>query len=364
MNKKWRTIMVFTMVAQGTLFLSNEGCAQNAKPVATAATAATAKVAALNVSGPYKSGNLAVYLIHGKDSVPNQKMITLGEALTQKAVKVNETSNVNQLTVENQGKVAVFIQSGDIVKGGQQDRTFQSDLILPPNSGKVPINAFCVEHGRWSQRGSENVKQFSSSSNCLASKSLKIAAKGARNQSDVWQQVSAYQSKVQSKAMEKGYSGAVLAKPSPSSLQLTLESDGVKKLSDNYVKDISPAASGKNDTIGYAFAVNGKINSVDVYSSHDLFSRLWPKLVLASAQEAAAESEKDKTFTPPAVDDVKKYIQETETEKAKESEEKVGGHVITVRRESPKNLYFKTRNQYAAKESNADAWVHKNLIAK
>jgi hypothetical protein len=352
--------MVFSLVAQGSVLMSNEVFAQNSRPAAPAAPAAN-KAAALEVSGPYKSGNLAVYLIHGKDSAPNQKLITLGEALSQKAVKVNETSNVNELTVENQGKVAVFIQSGDIVKGGQQDRTIEADLILPPNSGKVPVNAFCVEHGRWSQRGAENVRQFSTSTNLLASKSLKIAAKSAKNQSDVWQQVSAYQSKLQSKAVERGYKGPVQAAPSPSSLQLTLESDGVKKLSDNYVKQISPVANGKNDTIGYAFAVNGKINSVDVYSSHDLFSRLWPKLVLASAQEAAAETEKDKTYAPPAVTDVKKYIQETETEKAKESEEKAPGRSIIIRRESPKNLYFKTRSQYAIKE---DSWVHKNLIVK
>lgn len=357
MNKTLRTVMVLCLVAQGSVLFSSEVSAQNAKPAIEAA----AKTA-LNVSGPYKSGNLAVYLIHGKDSAPNQKIITLGEALAQKSVKVNETSNVNELTVENQGKVAVFIQSGDIVKGGQQDRTMQMDVILPPNSGKVPISAFCVEHGRWSQRGTENVRQFSTSNNLLASKSLKIAAKSAKSQSDVWQQVSAYQSKLQSKAIERGYNGPVTAKPSPSSLQLTLESDGVKKLSDNYVKEITPVASGKNDTIGYAFAVNGKINSVDVYSSHDLFSRIWPKLVLASAQEAAAESEKDKTFTPPAVNDVKKYIEETETEKANVSEEKVGGRVITVRRESPKNLYFKTRNQFVTNDK--DAWIHKNLIAK
>lgn len=359
MNKKFRTIMVFSLVAHGLSLFSSEASAQQTNP--TNIVKAPTKAETLSLSGPYKSGNLAVYLIHGKDSVPNQKIITLGEALSRKSVKVNETSNVNQLTIENQGDVAVFIQSGDIVKGGQQDRTMQMDVLLPPKSGKVPINAFCVEHGRWSQRGKENVKQFSTCTNLLASKSLRIAAKSAKNQSDVWQQVSAYQNKVKAKAVEKGYKGPVVAAPSPTSLQLTLESEGVKKLSDSYVKEISPVASGKNDTIGYAFAVNGKINSVDVYSSHDLFSRLWPKLVLASAQEAAAESEKDKTFTPPAVDDVKKYIHDTETEKAEVSEEKAGGRVISVRRESPKNLYFKTRNQLIGA---GDAWVHKNLIAK
>ena len=38
------------------------------------------------------------------------------------------------------------------------------DLIVPPRSGKLPISAFCVEHGRWSGRGNEranSLQQFS-----------------------------------------------------------------------------------------------------------------------------------------------------------------------------------------------------------
>jgi len=58
-------------------------------------------------------------------------------------------SSVNALTVENTGKDEVFVQAGDIVKGGQQDRVLSVDLLLPPRSGEVTIAAFCVEHGRW-----------------------------------------------------------------------------------------------------------------------------------------------------------------------------------------------------------------------
>ena len=50
--------------------------------------------------------------------------------------------------------------------------------------------------------------------------------------------------------------------------------------------------------IGYAFAINGKVNSADVYASHELFQKLWPKLLESSAVEAFSELQKDKKFAP------------------------------------------------------------------
>src|SRR5271167_2411938 len=69
-------------------------------------------------SGPVVHENLAVYFIHGK-SAPGKVPLTLEEAMTSDVVKVRETSNVNQLEIENLGDDEVFVQSGDIVKGGK-----------------------------------------------------------------------------------------------------------------------------------------------------------------------------------------------------------------------------------------------------
>ena len=104
------------------------------------------------LSGPYIHKNLTIFLIHGKEFAAGKKYLTLGEALEQKKVIVHETGSVNELSVENTGDEDVYIQSGDIVKGGQQDRTIGQDIIIMAHSGKMPLNAFCVEHGRWSQR--------------------------------------------------------------------------------------------------------------------------------------------------------------------------------------------------------------------
>src|SRR5213078_3546404 len=105
-----------------------------------------------------------IFLIHGNEKIAGKNFLTLQEALEKSLVTVNETGQVNSLTIENRSQnEAVYIQSGDIVKGGRQDRVLAFDLIVPPNSGKMQIASFCVESGRWSQRGKESDRQFSES---------------------------------------------------------------------------------------------------------------------------------------------------------------------------------------------------------
>ncbi|MGH9835155.1 MAG: ARPP-1 family domain-containing protein, partial [Blastocatellia bacterium] len=147
-------------------------------------------------SGPYTHKNLTIFLLHGADQSKGRAPLTLQEAMKQKKVVVRETGEVNELTIQNRSNEEVFVQAGDIVKGGQQDRVLALDLIVPPKSGRIPIEAFCVEHGRWSRRGNEAVAAFSASNNMLASKELKIAAKAKGSQDEVWANVSKAQAKL------------------------------------------------------------------------------------------------------------------------------------------------------------------------
>ena len=75
----------------------------------------------IRVSGPIVHENLAVYLLHGS-AADKAVPVTLQEALAKGSVRVDETGSVNELTVENLGSEEVFVQAGDIVKGGRQDR--------------------------------------------------------------------------------------------------------------------------------------------------------------------------------------------------------------------------------------------------
>ena len=69
------------------------------------------------LSGPEVHGNLAIYFVHGK-SRGGPIPLTLQEALAKKSIEVREIGQVNELQVENTGSEEIFIQAGDIVKGG------------------------------------------------------------------------------------------------------------------------------------------------------------------------------------------------------------------------------------------------------
>src|SRR5688572_21389016 len=87
------------------------------------AAIAAAQSPSYRISAPYSHKNLTIYLIHGKNETSKTNILTLQEAMAQKILRVYETSDVNDLAVENVSKsFDVFIQSGDIVKGGKQDR--------------------------------------------------------------------------------------------------------------------------------------------------------------------------------------------------------------------------------------------------
>ena len=118
--------------------------------------------------------NLAVYFVHGV-SAGGAIPLTLQEALAKGSVQVVETGRVNELQIENTGSEEVFIQAGDIVKGGRQDRVLTVSFVLPPKSGQVPIASFCVEQGRWSARGKEDQFKFSSAHEAMPSRAALLA---------------------------------------------------------------------------------------------------------------------------------------------------------------------------------------------
>jgi hypothetical protein len=320
-------------------------------PPGPQAKPANVKAPDYQLSGPYTHDNLTIFLIHGPDQLKGKKFLTLQEALEQKKVVVHETGNVNQLTVENLSPTEeIFIQSGDIVKGGQQDRLLSIDLIVPPKSGKVPIASFCVEHGRWTRRGSEAAGYFAGSYDCFAGNDLKLATKFKNSQPEVWKEVANAQAKIGGNAKAN-----VKSPQSESSLQLTLEHKKVQEAVDAYLKKLTKAPEDKKDAIGYAMAINGKVICADVYASRDLFLKLWPKLLKSCAVEAFAELNKNKKFGPVKEEAVKTFL--TDSEKGKATNQDVNKRVRLITVESRNTVLFETRDK-----ENPQAALHRNYL--
>lgn len=317
-----------------------------------AASATLAQSNNYRISAPYTYKNLTIFLIHGKDSTNKKNIITLQEAMKLKVFKVYETSDVNELQVENtSSQYDVFIQSGDIVKGGKQDRVLAISIIIPARSGRVSIEAFCVESGRWEKRKGEDVQQFSSSEERIVSKDLKVAANGERSQQEVWKNVAEAQRKL---SANTGVD--VTANASSSSLQLALENGKVAATTEEYVAKLAELTRGKTDVIGYAFAINGEINSADIYVSNHLFSKLWPRMLKAAAVEAVSESSVAAANAPaPKPTAIQGFLNDAERGSVKERTTSGKSKVVT--RESDDNAVYEARDK-------ADAVIHRNYIKK
>jgi hypothetical protein len=306
-------------------------------------------------------------LVHA-ESASGPVPLTLEEALARGAVNVIETGSVNQLEIENLGAEAVFVQSGDIVKGGRQDRVLMVSLLLPPQSGRVAIASFCVEQGRWSARGSEDARRFSSASAFLPSREAKLALRGiaparaadpaagadtGARQAAMWNDVA----KVQSK-LAGTLSKPVASPKSPSSLQLTLENEQLAQVQNEYFAALAPAGTTDTDVVGYAFAINGKLSGADIYPSNGLFRKMWPKLLRANATEAISEKASPSN-PPPSIADVVSFLDAGNRGSA--VERTLTPDVRLETRDTGGVLYLATK---PASPAAAAMSVHKSYLAK
>ncbi len=293
------------------------------------------------LSGPYTHKNLTIYLVHGENTLPGAVPLTLEQAIKADWAFVHETGDVNELSIENRSeKLEVFVQAGDIVKGGQQDRVLGVDLIIPAKSGRIPIDSFCVEQGRWTNRGSERRDRFNGSTDYAPSKQMKLAAKTEKSQDKVWDEVSKSQDKL-SVATNSNTASNV----SRSSLQLTLENERVREDSSEFVNALSGIIDGKTDVIGFLFTINNEINSSDIYGSSGLFKKLWPKLLKAAAIEAIAERHEDNAApTPATIAEIESFFATAENAAVTE-ERKVTDRIKMTTRESNTVAFIESRDR-------------------
>ena len=327
------------------------------------------------ISGPFVHENLALYFIHGK-SAPGKVPLTLEEAMAKGVVKVRETSNVNQLEIENVGSEPVFIQSGDIVKGGKQDRVLTLSLLLVPNSGRVPIASFCVEQGRWSARGGEEAARFSSAREAMPSMSALLAmsappveARAARQSLELAQprafdsdEVAARQRKVwdavanTQRKLSSGLKASVASPRSTSSLQLSLENEKLREARAAYLSALRPTGEKDADIVGYVVAINGQMRAANVYPSNTLFRKMWEKQLAAAVTESIGDKAAATPATAaPAPPKAGEFLANAEKGKTYERALAAGMHQET--RDADSALYNEARG--------ADGnWIHRSYLAK
>ena len=299
---------------------------------------------AQGISGPYVHENLTVFLVHAP-STDERDYLTLDEGLTSKEVTISEKADaqVNQLVLENKSGRPLFLQEGDRLQGGKQDRIIGTSLVIPPKSGEVPVPSFCIESGRWAVSGAVNGKVFAPPANfSCASNSVRKSAKLDKDQGKVWRGV----------AREKVMAAESLtASNSNSSLNETMDSVEVRKACEGYEKALGRILEDRADAIGVVFAVNGRIEEAGVYPNRKLFARMYPRLLASYAMVAALEKPKEAV---PAIasTDVAAFMKEG----AEGRTEKIDGrNVLTI---------GEFEKKFACATAYEGRWVHRQWFRK
>jgi hypothetical protein len=206
--------------------------------------------------------------------------------------------SVNQLVLVNRSKRPLLLLAGELVSGGKQDRIIAKDRIVAPGAEPLPLDVFCVEHGRWSS-GS----QFAASKT-IVHPSVREQAALKQNQNEVWNAVRAG-----STATMAANAAPTAAAPrlTSTSIQDTIAAvaptqsyakiyegnrvgASVEELVAQLQKRFNRSTSGLKGerVVGVVVAYGGEVAWSDIFASGDLFDHYWPKLLRSYTVEALA----------------------------------------------------------------------------
>ena len=264
-------------------------------------------------------------LSHGEVIVREQGAETLirGRDGRRPAVQNDGGPSVNQLVLVNRSKQPLILLAGELVSGGKQDRVIAKDRIVAPGAEPLPLDVFCVEHGRWSTGA-----QFTASKT-IVHPSVREQAALKQKQSDVWASVTAGSLAARPPAAPaprvstESLAEAVEVDAPTQSYSKIYESRRVAPSVDTLVDEVrrrfrKETAGLKGErVVGVVIAYGGEVAWSDIFASSELFDAYWGKLLRSYAVEAVARP----TLREKAsVDDAREFLQRLEGREQTESE--------------------------------------------
>ena len=201
---------------------------------------------------------------------------------------------MNQLVLVNHSKRPLLLLAGELVSGGKQDRIIAKDRIVAPLGDPLPLDVFCVEHGRWSSGSQFNEAKT------IVHPSVREQAAVKQKQADVWEAVTAGSTAqrtaaapapavgttelavtIQSEAPTQSYS-KIYESPRVSSSVETV----VGEIQRRFRKETSGLKGER--VVGVVVAYGGEVAWSDIFASDELFDHYWSKLLRSYAVEAVA----------------------------------------------------------------------------
>ena len=263
---------------------------------------------------PVRYENLSIFPVVSANAYDTSWFLTLDEGLASGEVQVREQgsegmarsrdgevrpadsnrASVNQLVLLNRSKRPLLLLAGELVSGGKQDRIIGKDRLVPVGSKPLPLDVFCVEHGRWSSGASFT------DAKTIVHPSVREQATFQRDQGRVW---NAVRSGTTAEATASA-GAARLAAPriartiqdeAPTeSYQKIYESREVRGSVETYVEEVQRRFAREisglkgEHVVGVVVAYGGEVTWSDIFASSDLFQQYWKKLLRSYVVEALA----------------------------------------------------------------------------
>jgi hypothetical protein len=263
---------------------------------------------------PVTYENISVFPVVSSYSQDTSPFLTLEEGLASGEVAVREQgsetmvrgrdgrpvylpqpttgASVNQLVLINRSRRPLLLLAGELVSGGKQDRVIGKDRIIPAGAPPLPLDVFCVEHGRWT--GSA---QFAAA-NTIVHPSVRESAAVDQVQSKVWESVrngtnaKAPPAAPRPQISSENLQSAIAGNGRTEAYEKIYESRAVGVSIDGFVEEVQRRFAGATSglkgerVVGVVVAYGGDVAWSDIFASGDLFDHYWRKLLRSYAVEA------------------------------------------------------------------------------
>jgi hypothetical protein len=304
----------------GLALVSSAPDAEPGPPPASPRTPAARPEGDWRLLDPVVYENISIFPVVSSYSQDTGAFLTLEEGLTNGDVVVRERgseemvrgrdgrviaipqyntgASVNQLVLINRSKRPLLLLAGELVSGGKQDRIIGKDRIVPVGAPPLPLDVFCVEHGRWT--GSS---QFAAAKT-IVHPSVRERAAVDQKQTDVWDavrngtneqaQIAVAPPSAAPRMTMRDIQGAIASNGRTEAYEKIYESRSVGVSIDDFVDELqrrfSNATSGLKGerVVGVIVAYGGEVAWSDIFASGDLFDHYWHKLLRSYAVEALA----------------------------------------------------------------------------
>jgi hypothetical protein len=279
--------------------------------------------------------NLTVFPVLARTDASTGGYITLDEGLASGQVVVAESGSqmirrsrdgrpipaqsygaqVNQLVLVNRSARPLILLAGELVSGGKQDRIIGKDRIVAPNSEPLPLDVFCVEHGRWTG-ASSNFNE----AKIIVHPSVRENAAVEKDQGKVWASVREGSNVKASRDAAPAAAPAVSGEMVAGVINREARSEAYEKVYrqgrigqsvESFTAEIerrfAKATAGLKGerVVGVVIAYGAEVAWSDSFASGDLFAKYWSKLLRSYVVEALARSRTSERAT---LEDAREFL--------------------------------------------------------